>query len=366
LPKLRWLVPVAFSTEALPFWIAQELLGAHIKSAMAESKPRKAEVALREELRTAQEILALQQKETYKFQDHVEILDNEINSLRELLEERQGVINTLREKLLLKDDRIKEQEKNIYDNTIDHAAFKTFETQNLLLLDELKENNDRTTALEIEVRFLRNLKQDKNDYDDDRAKKVAAMDIIMTGTVHNLELKVEEGKGEVERRVRENAELDRTIHEMDRKLSDTHRLLHLNEDNRREQVTRSRQSEYRTLSRLQDLTTRYYSALDEREVVDEELHINSNNTSRMQSQLHHTRATLDTSQDFFGNILDNVESENDLLRDSERRVRGENQHLQVEKNKLQLNVDALQDQVDRLLGRDKRRTQTAQTAQKHY
>ncbi|KAJ1398200.1 hypothetical protein B484DRAFT_458565 [Ochromonadaceae sp. CCMP2298] len=323
---------------------------------MAESKPRKAELALRQELQSAQEVLALQQKETYKFQDYVEILDCEVNTLGKLLDEKQSVINALNETVLIREDKIKAQEKIIYDNTIDKAAFRTFETQNLLLLDELKENHERMTALEIEVRFLRNLRQDKSDYDDDRAKKIAAMEIVMTGTVRSLELQVEETKEEVGRKVRENTELDRKLSEMDRKLNDTSRLLHFNEETRREQVTRSRQSEYRTLSRLQDLTTRYYSALDEREVVDEELLINSNHNSRMQTQLKHTRSTLDTSQDFFGSALDTVESENDLLRDSERRLRGENQHLQVERNKLQLNVDSLQDQVDRHLGIDKRRT----------
>jgi glycerophosphoryl diester phosphodiesterase len=126
---------------------------------------RKVESLLRDEVRVAQEVLALQQKDNYRYQEHVKILDAEVDSLRKLLEEKQNVINMQNEVIIRKDDSIKQLEQELYDNRIEKHAFKTFEHQNVLLLEELRATKAQMEELEVEVRFLRDLKDQRVDYD---------------------------------------------------------------------------------------------------------------------------------------------------------------------------------------------------------
>lgn len=148
---------------------------------MQDKGSSKYEIHLRDELRTAQDVLALQLKDNHQYREHVKILDGEIDALRAMLEEKQQTINNLGNTIIRKDDRIKELEDLLYENKVERAAYKTFERQNTLLLDELKETKMKMEEMEVEVRFLRDLKEDKLDYDDEKIRMVAEMDIMLNG-----------------------------------------------------------------------------------------------------------------------------------------------------------------------------------------
>lgn len=148
---------------------------------MQDKGSSKYEIHLRDELRTAQDVLALQLKDNHQYREHVKILDGEIDALRAMLEEKQQTINNLGNTIIRKDDRIKELEDLLYENKVERAAYKTFERQNTLLLDELKETKMKMEEMEVEVRFLRDLKEDKLDYDDEKIRMMAEMDIMLNG-----------------------------------------------------------------------------------------------------------------------------------------------------------------------------------------
>lgn len=68
-------------------------------------------------------------------------------------------------------------------NNIDAHAFKSFEMQNNLLLEELQGCKKQMEKLEVEVKYLRNFHQNKSDYEDSRAIHVAAQGIILNSTI---------------------------------------------------------------------------------------------------------------------------------------------------------------------------------------
>jgi hypothetical protein len=146
---------------------------------------RKIEGFLRAELKATQEVLALQQKDNYHFQDHVKLLSGEVDALHIMVEEQQQVINKLKQDITTRDDIISELKNEVRDNKIEKHAFKTFELQNILLLEELKETKRKMEELEIEVRFMRDLKHDKEFYDEEKMKMVAEMDIKLNGHLYD-------------------------------------------------------------------------------------------------------------------------------------------------------------------------------------
>lgn len=150
---------------------------------------RKIEESLRSELKAAQGVLTLQQQDNYQYQDHIKILNGEIDALRIMLEDKQVVINSLKNTVVTKDDRIAELEALLHENRIERHAFKTFEHQNVLLLEELKDTKNKMEELEVEVRFLRELKDDRITYDEEKIKMVAEMEIMLNGQNYSYNYK---------------------------------------------------------------------------------------------------------------------------------------------------------------------------------
>jgi len=68
-------------------------------------------------------------------------------------------------------------------NNINSHAFKSFEMQNNLLLEELQDCKKQMEKLEVEVKYLRDFHQNKSDSEDSRAIHVAAQDIILNSTI---------------------------------------------------------------------------------------------------------------------------------------------------------------------------------------
>lgn len=152
-----------------------------MKATQGSTNHRKIEDSLRSELTAAQSVLALQQQDNYQFQDHIKILNGEIDALRLMLEDKQVTINSLQNTVIKKDDRIAELEALLYENRIERHAFKTFEHQNVLLLGELKDTKAKMEELEVEVRYLRELKDDRLAYDEEKIKMIAEMEIKLNG-----------------------------------------------------------------------------------------------------------------------------------------------------------------------------------------
>lgn len=296
---------------------------------------RKIEDSLRAELEAAQKLLALQQHESYKSHNHVQILEHELDTIHVLLEGKQKVINQLKDTIVAKDDEITQLNQSVHENQIDRHALKTFETQNKFLHDELTDRMKQMEALEIELRFIQENSQDKSSYNDDRAKRVAAMDIVLTGTIASLKLDLEAARKDGEQKQSEIERLQKVV-------KDLNSGLWLSEEHRRDQVARSRQSEYRTLAKLQAVSESYSTAQDDNEMLLDTVRMQNTRGNSLQKQLDRSIQSLDSSQELFGAIVDHVESRSELARMNEGNLAKENEALQAEVQVLRMTVEKLQ------------------------
>ena len=301
---------------------------------------RKIEDSLKAELKAAQDLLLLQQKDNYKFQDHVQILEHELDTLHVLVEDKQKTINALKKRIVEKEDAIKDLQKEVRDNKIDRHALKTFESQNTLLLDELKDRMKAMEALEIELRFLKENYEDKTCYSDDRAKRVAAMDIVLTATVTSLQSDLAAAETDIARKADEIVKLKQEV-------KDLQAGLWQSEERRRDQIARSRQTEYRTLARLQEVSESYFTAEDDKEMLEDTIRLHTSRGESLQRQLDRTVLSLDSSQELFGAVVDHVESRSEIARGNAHQLERENQALQAEIQVLRLTVQKLRAPVPR-------------------
>jgi predicted nucleic acid-binding Zn-ribbon protein len=102
------------------------------------------------ELATAQKLLAIQQKDNYKFQEHVQMLDGEIDALKEVLERKQLLINRKESEIDAKCEQVRNLEMELKAARLDIASFTTL-ADNFRSLQHTLENKH----IEIDALTLR-------------------------------------------------------------------------------------------------------------------------------------------------------------------------------------------------------------------
>ena len=80
--------------------------------------------AVADELLASQNLLFLQQNDYYKAQEHISMLDGEVNGLKEMLAKKQDLISRLKIGIAERDDKIKALEENVHSRYIDESAYK--------------------------------------------------------------------------------------------------------------------------------------------------------------------------------------------------------------------------------------------------
>ena len=93
------------------------------------------------EVESIRKVLDIQQKDNYRFRDHVKMLDGEIDMLKIVCEKKQVEINKRDEVVRRRDETIVELKKFIEINRADQDAIKKYSDQNELLIEKLKEEN---------------------------------------------------------------------------------------------------------------------------------------------------------------------------------------------------------------------------------
>lgn len=223
---------------------------------------------MRNEVAAAQKLLDIQIEMNNKAQDHIMLLDSEVNSLRDLAESKQLTINKLKAIIIEKDSEI-ERLKTIIDNSnITKKAFDELDGVNNLLLAKFKEREKQIEQLQLELSIERNMKEDKALYEENRIKKVAAMEIILTSQLSDLQNRFDKSQAELSEKSSRVEKLSASVKALEEKLR-------WSEYMRLDQVARSRQSEYRSLSKLEDVTNNFYRTLNEKEILESTVQVQS-------------------------------------------------------------------------------------------
>jgi chromosome segregation ATPase len=91
-----------------------------------EGKEKKSLASAQQELAAVNQILEMQRKENLKQQEHIEMLDGEIDALKNLLEGKQREVNRLVEKLHDKQNSINTLNEKIKSLKVDHGAIQVY------------------------------------------------------------------------------------------------------------------------------------------------------------------------------------------------------------------------------------------------
>jgi len=317
----------------------------------AEEKRRVADEFILKSLDSTKKVLEIEQLDNSKYRIHVKLLESEIDALKELVEKKQVSINQKEAVIAHKKDIIKELEEKITDLTFDKAAFKVLENQNANLCERLTKKVSENDILQEQLRKMTNERDDIKLISEEKLKTTLSTEAALTANLYDLKHQVDLANMKKAQALSEVSTSKQTIVDL------SHRL-QWSEENRIDQIQRSRQSEYRTLRKVDELSNKAQNAIDEKNQLYETLSLAQFRGDLLQSHLDKAITSTDTCQYMAKQAIDNVEESMEISRAREKKLTKENETLQA---KLQVTQKAFNDLLKRVKKAEKKNKEFEET-----
>ena len=204
---------------------------------------------------------------------------------------------------------------------MDKAAFKVLENQNADLCERLTKKVTEYDVIQEKLLKVINERDDIKTISDDKLKTTLTAEATLTANLFDLKHQVELANMKKAQAVSEANTCKKTIEDL------TKRLL-VSEENRIEQIQRSRQTEYKTLRKVDELSNKAQNAIDEKNQLYETLSLAQFRSDLLQSHLDKAITSTDTCQYMAKVAIDNVEESMEISRAREKKLTKENETLQ--------------------------------------
>ena len=280
------------------------------------------DAAVAAELVAMRKVLVNQQEDNQRYQDHVKLLGSEIDQMKIIIEKKQDIINSKSTEIFRRDEVIKDLETKLHDAIMDKTAFKVLETQNLELCDKIiKKQNEYDKVLE-ELNKLKACQDDIRAVADSKIKSIVEVEVNLTASVMELKHKVD-----MEHSQKVSAIQQANEHKAIS--SDLKSRLKLSEDIRRDQVSRSRRTEYNTLQRIDQLIISLADTRDAKNQLQETLNLANFRADLLQGRLDETITDSQENELLLSTMIDEVEGSMDTTRIREKRLIRVNENIQA-------------------------------------
>lgn len=306
----------------------------------SDAAPKRINVAnqaVADELLARTQVLFIQQEENYKQRDHVSLLGGELDALKKVVEGKQAVINRGLKTIADRDDTIAELRKSVHELTIERSAFKVMEDQNASLLRSFQRDAARIDAQEKELQALKAAQGDIRGFSDAKLQQAVKVEVLLGASIADLTTRL--GQAEVDR-VRAVAELAVAQNQN----ADLKRSLTMVNELRVEQMQRSRQTEYKTLRRIDEMSSKYQHERDEKDKMRETVQLAQLRGDVLEERLTNALESKNEEQMMVETIVSQVEFANDAMRTREQMLERDNTALHA---RLKLSQKAVSELVRR-------------------
>jgi hypothetical protein len=255
------------------------------------------------ELATAQKLLTIQQKDNYRFQEHVHLLDGEIDALKLLLEEKQLLINKKENEIDARSEQVRNLELELKAARLDIASFTTL-ADNFRALQQTLENKQ----IEIDQLTLTLQQTQKNAAEMEAFWKAKVNEDMLTEAKLTADIMLlTQSLSEI---TQKHNEADSEISNLRRHVSLLQQELKFTDETRSEQILRSRQTEYRTLHRADDLSQRLQRTIDEKETLQHTLDLSLFRGDILQQRLGESFEITDENHHVMETVVKSLEQTN--------------------------------------------------------
>lgn len=261
-------------------------------------------------------VICLQQIENEKLQESVNVLECELENSKLLLDDSQKIINGIRDELLDKKETIVKLEEYIKEIKLENDAFEKCSAQNKILLEKYSNEVKENARIKEELQKLLDEAGDLKISVETRHRSFTEREIDFLAEIRHLKeaLRVE---------VHSKSILDDTCKLQKRDINELReKIIWLNEIHS-EQIARSRQTEYKTMQRAEELLNKLNSVSDEKEIIQDALQLTTTHASTLKSKLDEHMEYSSKANELLTTFVSKTEDTNSLNRIKDRKVKKE-------------------------------------------
>lgn len=272
------------------------------------------------EVEAIQKVLKIQQQENYKYKDHTKMLDAEIDSLKEIMARKQADINARDETIRKRDDTIFQLRETLDRTRKENEKLKSQAEQSMFLSEKLRKEQSKLDDLTRENAKLK----DENVYLSESLG-------IKTDTAVEIDARFQATLSEIKAQYLNEKEArkksDTAVQVCQTKIFELSQKLKYVDDLRHEELSRSRQTEYKTMMKSESLIAELQEARDEKEKLSDVLELSNFRGDMLQTRLTSVLHETDDTKAAAVQALGKLEDVTALSRLRERALLRENDKL---------------------------------------
>ncbi len=310
------------------------------KNRLGLTPPKRIDVAntaVADELLVSQNLLFLQQDDYYKAQEHIQLLSGEVDNLKVVVKKKQDLINRLQQGISDRDVKIEELKLEVKNVHVERSAFKVLEDQNTSLISKVTNTGQKLEDTQIELKNKVAEGKDIRDYSDKKVADAIKTEVMLQATIQQITYNL--SIAEKSKDLAENEQ-----NKLKNQMVDLSKHLQMVSETSKEQLYRSRVTEYRTLKRLDDMTEKMTIEKDEKEMLKDTVQMASMRGDVLSHRLGDALDQADHQQLMVQSIVRQVENSNDALRGREKVFEKQNMHLTAQ---LKISQMAVADMIRR-------------------
>ena len=304
------------------------------------SEPKRINVsnqAVADELLATTKVLHLQQEDNYKSRDHIQLLGGELDALKKVVEEKQSRLNKKDRQIAELEDTITTLNATMKEIKIERAAFKVLEDQNSDMLKRFQAHVRAIDELERENKALKANQTDVRGYADKKVSKAVEVEVLLNAEIQELTLKLSAAEIAKASAVAELTSTKSTVLDLKQSLQMVNEL-------RVEQVNRSRMTEYKTLRKIDEITSKFVHERDEKDKMRETVQLAQLRGNVLEERLSNVLEAKEEEQLMVETLVSQAEFNNDAMRTREQILSRENMALTAQ---LKLTQKAVNDMIKR-------------------
>lgn len=262
------------------------------------------------------------------------MLGGEIDAMKILIEEKQMMLVKKDEELHWRGNKISGLELEVKALSGKIQKLLGAEDDKVGLERMLQKKDEELKAAEDEVRAIKKAHSELKDYWDKKLREGVADVAHLKSQILNLNLTT---KSATEERNAAVADLK----DLKQKNLVLEKSLRFAEDLRRDQLSRSRQTEYKTLHRMNEMTLELHSVEDDKAQLQETLKLSMFRGNLLEDRLTHAIDNVDKTSMLTETVIGRIESNRDELSMKVKLLTRENEALQIKLHVAQRAIDEL-------------------------
>eukprot|EP01041_Mallomonas_annulata_P013072 gene13072-27589_t len=320
---------------------------------MSESRPfvpviTGTEAAFKE-LAATKKVLDLQQKNSYRQQEYITLLEGELDRTKSLVESKEEQLSTANSEIYEKTKKVLELESEVKTAHMEQTVFQRFAEQNKVLLVKFQEERKKCNELEEKILLLQQENNSLQVNVNTHTKLFGETEVNMTCTIRDLNHQLI-----IEKQAKDS--IQDKLKQLQIEFNYLQNYLLHSDEKHVDEMSRTKQQDFKILLQVEDLNREYYKTKDMNENLLESLNQATVRGESLEQRLSFVATEAETMEEKMLIIYHENEKMKKEYFKNQHKLQKENISLQTNLNEARESISNLTRKCQSLLASNARLT----------